>query len=57
MVSVLDVALVPALHSMPPVVLWWHSMLTWIKGLSWQITTPYVDLQPHEDRLKTVRRF
>lgn len=57
MVSVLDVALVPALHSMPPVALWWHSMLTWIEGLPWQITTPYVDLQPHEDRLKTVRRF
>lgn len=57
MVSVLDVALVPALHCMGPIVLWWHSVVTWIKGLSCQITTHYVDPQPHKDRLKMVRRL
>lgn len=57
MVSVLDVALVAALHHRPPIVLWWHSVVTWIKGLSGQITTHYVDPQPHKDRLKMIRRF
>lgn len=56
-VFVLDVALVPALHCTPPIVQWWHSVVTWIKGLSWKITTLYVDPQPHKDRPKTARRF